>query len=574
MTGYSAFHLALGGFCVLTAAVHFAVWRIVRTEPSLVWIAVSFLGFAALDFSLAGCSVGAGGLLGPRTPWLLLSAASSLLCVAGVYRTAWSLLEAEMNPARRYIERATFIVAAAGQLVGMARLYPRPGFEVPTWEELMFRPGHFQAQAEWLVILALEIVWIVEAVLALRRRRKAAAPILLGGVISFGTTLYGMAPLLTDAPLRPTWFGATAAIFILFASVVTVSMTVETARFAADRAMASYRILRRLASGGMGELYLAARVGPGGFQRLVALKKMKNAGQADRDRVERFLAEARLTARLSHPNIVAVHDIGRLDDGWFIAMEYVAGVSLSQLVRRAAQRGLHLPAELAVPIVEEACGALAHAHALGIIHRDLKPHNVMLSFDGSPKIIDFGIAKESSVPEEPFGGVPVVPASPDTQAGVVAGTISYMAPERLRGEPASVQSDIYAMGAVLYELLVGRPMCRPDAEGKLIPLREARPGVPESIVAAVERATALEPGARFASAAAMAGALRAIREALPACDRSSWIRRLFADDWAADQRLTAGMELLPPSPPEPATEQVDLSPTVRARVGLPRQPRD
>ncbi len=190
-----------------------------------------------------------------------------------------------------------------------------------------------------------------------------------------------------------------------------------------------YEVQRRLGAGGMGSLYLARDPG---LERLVAIKVLKDEYHDDQELRERFIREARSVARLRHENIIIVFDIGEADGLPFMAMEYIAGETLAQILRRTPT--LPLPKRLVM--VEELCAGLAHAHGAGIIHRDIKPANLMINAEGVLKILDFGIARLAD--------------SGMTQGGMMLGTANYMSPEQVAGPVVDHRSDIFATGAVLY----------------------------------------------------------------------------------------------------------------------------
>jgi serine/threonine protein kinase len=193
-----------------------------------------------------------------------------------------------------------------------------------------------------------------------------------------------------------------------------------------------YEIQRRLGTGGMGSLYLARDPG---LDRLVAIKLLREDCRDDPELRERFIREARSVARLRHPNIVVVHDVGEDDGRPFMAMEYIAGETLTRILRRTPS----LPITERLALIEALCAGLAHAHAAGIIHRDIKPANIMLDSDGVLKILDFGIARLGN------SGI--------TQDGMMMGTINYMSPEQVVGRGVDHRTDIFAAGAVLYEII-------------------------------------------------------------------------------------------------------------------------
>jgi eukaryotic-like serine/threonine-protein kinase len=260
-----------------------------------------------------------------------------------------------------------------------------------------------------------------------------------------------------------------------------------------------YELAETLGSGGMARVVAAY---DRRLDRRVAVKLVRDDLVADPVSRERLLREARAAARLHHPNSVAVHDAGEVDGHAYVVMELVEGPSLADRLR---ERGALTPAE-AVTIAASVLEALQAAHARGLVHRDVKPSNVLLPADGGVKLADFGIAKALDDATSSL-----------TATGMVIGTPRYLAPEQAAGEPATVASDLYALGAVLFECLTGRPPF--DAESPLaialahqrepVPaVREHAPEVPPALAAAVQRALAKEPGNRFADAAAMRDALR------------------------------------------------------------------
>ncbi|MEM9491381.1 MAG: serine/threonine-protein kinase, partial [Myxococcota bacterium] len=212
-----------------------------------------------------------------------------------------------------------------------------------------------------------------------------------------------------------------------------------------------YRLIAKLGEGGMGTVFRAEQIS---LKRTVALKLLRPDLSRDSAQVRRFDAEAKLVAQLSHPNTVTLYDFGQDSDSsgynmLFIAMEYIEGQSLRQIIHR---EGAMRPGR-ALAIAEQVAASLADAHDHSIIHRDLKPDNVMLSVRGKRSdvvtVLDFGIAKLRDA-QNHLTGMPV------TQAGALLGTPQYMAPEQIRSEPVDGRTDVYAMGAMLYEMLTGR----------------------------------------------------------------------------------------------------------------------
>jgi eukaryotic-like serine/threonine-protein kinase len=262
-----------------------------------------------------------------------------------------------------------------------------------------------------------------------------------------------------------------------------------------------YHIERLIAHGGMGSLYLARDPA---IDRLVAIKLLKE-GFDDAAARERFAREARSTGRLHHPNIVTVFDVGEHDDRPFIAMEYVSGETLAQLIRRRALGRLWMK----LAILEDICAALHYAHTAAIVHRDIKPANVMLDESGLVKILDFGIAH--------VAGINI------TRAGDVVGTLNYMSPEQLAGEDVDHRTDIYSVGALAYEL-VTHQMAFPgtiqtgilhqilNSSPPAIPVLV--PGIDPEIPAMIDRAMAKAPEARYQDLESLRQDLVAVRTRL------------------------------------------------------------
>jgi len=252
-----------------------------------------------------------------------------------------------------------------------------------------------------------------------------------------------------------------------------------------------YRIERKLGSGGMADVYLAQDQELG---RRVALKLLDERHANDDQFVERFRREAQSAAGLNHPNIVSIFDRGQAEGTYYIAMEYLEGRTLKELLVRNGPT----PVPIAIDYARQILGALAFAHRGGIVHRDIKPHNIVVRKDGRLKVTDFGIARSG--------------ASQMTEAGSIVGTAQYLSPEQARGAPVDARSDLYSLGIVLYEMLTGRVPYTGDAPVEIAmkhltavpdPPSKLRPDVPHDLDAIVMRALAKDPEQRYGSAEEM-----------------------------------------------------------------------
>jgi serine/threonine protein kinase/tetratricopeptide (TPR) repeat protein len=274
---------------------------------------------------------------------------------------------------------------------------------------------------------------------------------------------------------------------------------------AAGTRLGPYEILAPLGSGGMGEVYRARDTRLG---REIAVKILPSGFAANPERMRRFEAEARTASRLNHPNVVTIHDIGRENEIAFIAMELVDGESLRELLSRGA-----MPVREAIPIAAQIADGLARAHAAGIVHRDLKPENVMLAAGSLVKVLDFGLARSERDRDAP-SEAPTIDAR--TAAGTVLGTIGYMAPEQARGGRADARSDIFSLGAILYEMLSGRRAFSGEtAVATLASIISSEPAdlsgldaAPAPLAAIIRRCLEKDPERRFSSAHDLALQLR------------------------------------------------------------------
>ncbi|WP_428269420.1 serine/threonine-protein kinase [Haliangium sp.] len=293
-----------------------------------------------------------------------------------------------------------------------------------------------------------------------------------------------------------------------------------------------YRLLERLARGGMAEVFLARQQGPQGFDRRVAIKRILPHLAGSEDFLRMFLEEARLAASLSHPNVVHIYELGKAADDYYIAMEYIDGVHAGALIERGARE--QLPAALVARIGADACAGLNYVHnavdsagqPLHLVHRDISPPNLMISYDGVVKLMDFGIAKAAGQVEQ-------------TKPGIVKGKFAYMSPEQTTGETLDGRSDVFSLALILWELLAGRvALPRTDPveamtmirDGRIMPIREARPNVPPALEDVLAQGLAVERGHR-PSAAELGNALEGFIKSSPelgtSMQLSEWIRRRF-----------------------------------------------
>jgi len=224
------------------------------------------------------------------------------------------------------------------------------------------------------------------------------------------------------------------------------------------RTILHYQILETLGRGGMGVVYKARDTH---LDRFVAIKVLPPEKVADPERKLRFVQEAKAASALNHPNIIHLYDIAEADGVQFIAMEYVAGETIEQMIGR---KGLRLNAALKCAV--QIADALAKAHSAGIIHRDLKPANIMVTENGLVKVLDFGLAKLAETATSEFGETATVraPQGPNTEAGTIVGTTAYMAPEQAEGKKMDARSDIFSFGSVLYEMVTGRRAFHGDSK--------------------------------------------------------------------------------------------------------------
>jgi len=296
-----------------------------------------------------------------------------------------------------------------------------------------------------------------------------------------------------------------------------------------------YRIVLPLGQGGTADVYLAVADGPSGFTKLVVVKVLRKSLASDSEFRMMFVSEARLAARLHHPNIVQTNEVIEVDGAPVLVMEYLDGQPLSQVIVRGKQGGFTLAMQLRV--LADALAGLHAAHELadfdgtplGVVHRDVSPHNLFVTVEGQAKVLDFGIAKlERSMVE--------------TEVGTVKGKLRYMAPEQVAGDKLDRRADVYAAGVILWEALTGERMWKGSSEGEIrarvlagdLPLSEtSRPDVPQVLARICRRALSRAPGDRHATARQLADELEAAMSelGLAASQREigAMVARLFED---------------------------------------------
>ncbi|GEN08708.1 serine/threonine protein kinase [Myxococcus fulvus] len=332
-----------------------------------------------------------------------------------------------------------------------------------------------------------------------------------------------------------------------------------------------YQLVRKLASGGMAEVFLAKAAGPMGFEKTLVLKRILPHLAEDPAFVEMFLGEARLAAQLEHPNIVQIFDFGEADGSYFLAMEFIDGPTLRRLVKRALEQPL--PPVVCAKLVAQAAEGLAFAHEfsdaatgepLGLIHRDVSPDNILVSRQGAVKVVDFGVAK-------------VAGQGHRTQTGVVKGKVAYMPPEQLRASPLDRRVDVYALGVVLYELLTGKRPFETTTEAStmqailfepFVPVEARRPDVPEALRRVLELALMKERDARYPDCRALQSDLEryllSSGEPVGAYQLSQFVAKVTAEAGgtpAAGVVAPAGV-----TPPKPASSPRSMSAPVEERA--------
>ena len=314
---------------------------------------------------------------------------------------------------------------------------------------------------------------------------------------------------------------------------------------ALPRLVGRYAIYDEISSGGMGSVHYGRLIGPVGFSRTVAIKCLHEQFLKDPEFISMFIDEARLAARVRHPNVVQTTDVVVLEDEVFLVMDFVQGESLSRLARSAGKRG-RVPLDVLSAVMVGVLHGLHAAHeatnergeSLHIVHRDVSPQNILVGADGVPRVIDFGIAKASG-------------RAQSTRDGQVKGKLAYMSPEQLRAQPVDRRADVFAAGIVLWELLCGKRLFAAESEGAMVtmvlehPVERPStlvPELPAEVDAIVLRALARDPAQRFETAEVMALALEAVLPLASNTKVARFVAELAGDTLAKRARAVAAIE--------------------------------
>lgn len=343
-----------------------------------------------------------------------------------------------------------------------------------------------------------------------------------------------------------------------------------TASSSAPRALTigRYAFHGEIASGGMATVHFARLMGPGGFSRIVAAKRLLSHMVKDRDFTTMLMDEARLAARIRHPNVVSTLDVVSTGDELVVVMEYVHGESLAKLSRTAGDMGEPMAPSLAATVVIDALHGLHAAHEvkdeagnlLGLVHRDISPQNLLVGVDGITRIADFGIAKAAG-------------RSHETRDGTVKGKLSYMAPEQIERGQLTRATDIFAISVVLWELLTGERLFDGDNDGEIIhrilsgkvrPPSAVVPELPSDYDRIVLRGLSRDPAERYQSARELAAELEAVSTAVRPSEIGAWVERIASDTLVRRSRTISQIER---SLPEESSLQVTATKPVTPPAG-------
>jgi serine/threonine protein kinase len=316
-----------------------------------------------------------------------------------------------------------------------------------------------------------------------------------------------------------------------------------------------YELLQRINVGGMAEVFKARRVESDGSDSFVAIKRILPSIAEDHDFINMFIDEAKLTVQLTHPNIAHTYELGRSNDTYYIAMEYVAGKDLRTIFERLRRSNAAVPPDLAAYVISRIAAALDYAHRkndehgqpLGIVHRDVSPQNVIISFDGDVKMIDFGIAKAANKIQ-------------NTQVGVLKGKFGYMSPEQVSGKEVDRRSDLFSLGVVLFEILAGERLFVGTNDNAVLDkvrnavmprLSDLRKGVPAALEGIVAHALARNPAERYQHASELEMDLRNYLGAQARPFNQNDLAQVMRTTFAADYDHEIRPDGAPPASEEP-----------------------
>ncbi len=337
-------------------------------------------------------------------------------------------------------------------------------------------------------------------------------------------------------------------------------------------AVGRYRLLKKLANGNMGEIFLAEYGGEAGFRRRVVVKRLFAHLGLHPEAVRMFQDEAHVLAALSHPNIPQSYDLGFADGHWFLVIEYVPGHTLAELCTAGARANIPMPLDATASIIEQLCDALHHAHErcddegrpMRIVHRDVTPHNLMITPDGFAKLLDFGVARTGR---------------DESKGGSIKGTLAYMAPEQVRGQRLDKRSDVFSVGVLLYELTTGRRLFHGSevevmtsiVERDVLAPSAIVPGYPIELEQIVLTALTRDRGKRWPSAFHLTHALEEYVASLGLVATHQSLARYYQHVFSTYERVARGSGAYRPMsgapvPPPPAGSRPPVGSESR-RVG-------
>jgi serine/threonine-protein kinase len=357
-------------------------------------------------------------------------------------------------------------------------------------------------------------------------------------------------------------------------------MAVDENRLKDARRFGKYTLIDRIAVGGMAEIFLARQAGLEGFEKTIVIKRIRPHLSNQKSFVKMFLNEAKLAAQLNHPNIVQIYDLGKISDSYFIAMEYIFGRDMRRIIPKADGMGIPFPMVYALKIASSVCEGLYYAHQktdiygnpLNIVHRDVTPENIFVSFDGTVKVLDFGIAKAANQIEQ-------------TKAGEIKGKLSYMSPEQCMGKPLDHRSDIFSLGVVLYEWITGFKLFTGESEvgilksiteGKIYAPSYFKADIPEAVEKILMKALEKDREKRYQGAWDMQYDIDQFLsqyEFTPSnIHLSNFLKQLFSDELEEEKKRLMSRGVGTPVEAQEILE--DLEPIDEGNEPIPLHPRD